>query len=319
MMGIFDDIDATSQQSILMLRLIHEFAKSTRHQRDQAFLQLLFDDEGLQFEHYAQIHKLLLRTLDRPALAEWLKFSLQLNVEDETIRSSLVNLLLELVSQTHHSFDDYQHHLGNERQIIVDGVPMDYEVVIDGDQPSQGEALSAEEAFHIISEQMQTFNDLAVNRETEEFLKPYSFEMLIRDSDDVCQVAVMIVKRLMSSDEANGMGQQFSREMLQIISDVVESVEVRNRQEEMEDEGESNVVYWAERQVKYQDKLDEYLAALEQYDQDGDEEKIPHALARAVYFHRLLEECKFKEKMTGKRALSLCLILLKQCRASISD
>ena len=81
-----------------MLRLIHEFAKSTRHQRDPAFLQLLFDDEGLQFEHYAQIYKLLLGTLDRPALAEWLKFSLQLNVEDETIRSSLVNLLLELVS-----------------------------------------------------------------------------------------------------------------------------------------------------------------------------------------------------------------------------
>ena len=50
-------------------------------------------------------------------------------------------------------------------------MPIDYEVVIDGDQPSQGEALSAEEAFHIISEQMQTFNDLAVNRETEEFLK----------------------------------------------------------------------------------------------------------------------------------------------------
>lgn len=87
----------------------------------------------------------------------------------------------------------------------------------------------------------------------------------------------------------------------------------------MQDDNDSNVVYWAERQVKYQDKLDEYLAALEQYDQDGDEEKIPHVLAKAVYFHRLLEESKFKEKMTGKRALSLCLILLKQCRASISD
>ena len=38
-----------------------------------------------------------------------------------------------------------------------------------------------------------------------------------------------------------------------------------------------------------------------------------------MYFHRLLEECNYKEKMTGKRALNLCLILLKQCRASISD
>jgi hypothetical protein len=33
----------------------------------------------------------------------------------------------------------------------------------------------------------------------------------------------------------------------------------------------------------------------------------------------LLEECMFKEKITSKRALNLCLILLKQCRASISD
>lgn len=171
----------------------------------------------------------MLKTLDRPALAEWLKFSLQLNVEDETIRGSLVNLLLELVSETHHSFDDYQHHLGNQTQIIVNGVPQDYEVVIDGEHPTQGEALSAEDAFQVISQELKAFSDLAANRETEEFLKPYSFEMLIRDSDDVCQVAVMIVKRLMSSDEANGMGQQFSREILQIISDVVESVEVRNR------------------------------------------------------------------------------------------
>lgn len=87
-------------------------------------------------------------------------------------------------------------------------------MAIDGEQPAQGEAISAEDAFCIISEELKSFSDLAVNRETEEFLKPYSFEMLIRDSDDVCQVAVMIVKRLMSNDDANMMGQQFSREIL---------------------------------------------------------------------------------------------------------
>lgn len=75
----------------------------------------------------------MLKTRDRPALAEWLKYSLQLNVEDETIRSSLVNLLLELVSETHHSFDDYERHLGNARQIIVNGEPQEYEIVIDGE------------------------------------------------------------------------------------------------------------------------------------------------------------------------------------------
>lgn len=179
--------------------------------------------------------------------------------------------------------------------------------------------MAADDALALLSDGPRTFSDLAISRETEEFLKPYSFEMLIRDSDDVCQVAVMIVKRLMSSDEANGMGQQFSREVLQIISDVVESVEARNRQESMDDDQDSNVVYWKELQQKYQAKLDEHLAALEQHDQEGNEQAIPRALSKAVYFHRLLEECKYKEKMTSKRALNLCLILLKQCRASISD
>ena len=218
-----------------MLRLIYEFAKSTRHQRDGAFMDLLFDEMNLQFEHYAPIYRLLLRSGDRPALAEWLKFSLQLNVEDETIRGSLINLLLELVSETHHSFDDYQHCLGNQQQIIVNGAPRDYEVVIDGDEPSGGEAIKADEALEIIAGEPRKYNDLGVSRETEEFLKPYSFEMLVRDSDDVCQVAVMIVKRLMSNDEANGMGQQFSLTMLQIISDVVESVEARKSDDAMDD------------------------------------------------------------------------------------
>jgi len=56
--------------------------------------------------------------------------------------------------------------------------------------------------------------------------------MLVRDSDDVCQVAAMIIKRLMSSDEGGWLsqyatsGNQFSREMLQIISTVREPLEI---------------------------------------------------------------------------------------------
>ena len=42
-------------------------------------------------------------------------------------------------------------------------------------------------------------------------------------------------------------------------------------------------------------------------------------LAKAVYYHRLLEESRLKEKLNMKRALSLCSTLLKQCRANISD
>lgn len=56
--------------------------------------------------------------------------------------------------------------------------------------------------------------------------------MLVRDSDDLCQVAAMIIKRLMSSEEGGQQSQyttsgtQFSREMLQIISTVREPLEI---------------------------------------------------------------------------------------------
>ena len=36
-------------------------------------------------------------------------------------------------------------------------------------------------------------------------------------------------------------------------------------------------------------------------------------------YHAVLEEINLKEKLTIRRALTLCLILLKQCRASVAD
>lgn len=51
-------------------------------------------------------------------------------------------------------------------------------------------------------------------------MKPHSFELCVKDSDDVCQVVVMIIKKLMGSEEAQVVGSQFAREMLQVISDI---------------------------------------------------------------------------------------------------
>jgi hypothetical protein len=41
-------------------------------------------------------------------------------------------------------------------------------------------------------------------------MKPFSFEMFVRDSDDVCQVAVTIAKKLHGEDGSS----QFSMQML---------------------------------------------------------------------------------------------------------
>ena len=43
------------------------------------------------------------------------------------------------------------------------------------------------------------------------------------------------------------------------------------------------------------------------------------ALKKATLYHLAIEELNLKEKLTLKRALTLCLILLKQCRANVKD
>ncbi len=59
-----------------------------------------------------------------------------------------------------------------------------------------------DDIYEEIESHINLFYNLQVNKkQTYEYLKPFSFEMLVRDSDDLCQVAAMIIKRLMSSEE----------------------------------------------------------------------------------------------------------------------
>lgn len=67
---------------------------------------------------YRGIFDLILKMRDRPALAEWLKFSLQLNIEDETTRLNLTNFLFSFVAEIQHTFADYEHLLGNGKFIL---------------------------------------------------------------------------------------------------------------------------------------------------------------------------------------------------------
>ena len=63
------------------------------------------------------------------------------------------------------------------------------------------------EFLNIVTRQ---FEDLEVLREVQEYMKPFTCELYIRDIDDVCLTAVMIIKRLMDSDP----DADFNREML---------------------------------------------------------------------------------------------------------
>lgn len=52
--------------------------------------------------------------------------------------------------------------------------------------------------------------------------------MSISDSYDVCMFAVILIKKLMGSEETHLGNSQFAREMLQIISDVSEPIAQQN-------------------------------------------------------------------------------------------
>ena len=73
--------------------------------------------------------------------------------------------------------------------------------------------------------EIRSFNTLAKGKEIQEHMKPFTFEMFVRDSDDVCQVAVTIAKKLHGED---GMV-EFSMQMLQTISDIREPLDERNQ------------------------------------------------------------------------------------------
>ena len=48
--------------------------------------------------------------------------------------------------------------------------------------------------------EIRTFNTLKIKKDIKEYMKPFSFELFVRDFDDVCQVAVTIVKKLFGDD-----------------------------------------------------------------------------------------------------------------------
>ena len=69
--------------------------------------------------------------------------------------------------------------------------------------------------------EIREFLSLGQHIDTQEYMKPYSFEMLVRDADDVSKLAVMIIKKFMGDDTGN----QFMTEILQTVSDVMETIE----------------------------------------------------------------------------------------------
>lgn len=108
---------------VAFLRMLLEYSKWCWQQMSEEY-RAKIDSIIPSFEDYAKIFDYFLNGLDstgikvgeqRPILTEWLKFSLQLNVDDVTTRNNLTNLLFRFIGETHHSFKDYEHLLKHGR------------------------------------------------------------------------------------------------------------------------------------------------------------------------------------------------------------
>jgi hypothetical protein len=53
--------------------------------------------------------------------------------------------------------------------------------------------------------------------------------------------------------------------------------------------------------------------------EDYSYDQLNSIMSKVRHYVALIEELNLKEKLSFKRALNLCLILLKQCRADVND
>ena len=128
-------------------------------------------------------------------LCEWLKLSHQLKQDDEQVKSSLVSMMFNYIQEVQNSFHDYQHLLKAPINLDANGEILDFES-LKLDVHMQGEQ-EQEQEEQVLEVDIRDFHDLEVYKDTGEYMKPFSFEAFTRDSDDVCQIAVVIIKRLL--------------------------------------------------------------------------------------------------------------------------
>lgn len=94
-------------EEVLFLRILYEFSKTFGRERSVEFMEKL-DDILPDFDDYQRIFNYFLTELppdsktgsnqeNRLILSEWLKFSLQLNIQDETIRNDLSSLIFGFI------------------------------------------------------------------------------------------------------------------------------------------------------------------------------------------------------------------------------
>ena len=101
--------------------------------------------------------------------------------------------------------------------------------------------------------------------------------------------------------------------MLQAISDIREPLDEANEDSEgLSFKKQRDYIY-----RKMEQKLDQVNELVSADDYSFNE--LNKLMSKVRHYVALIEELNLKEKLSFKRALNLCLILLKQCRADVND
>ena len=151
----------------------------------------------------------------RAILGEWLKFSMQLNVQDEVVRKNLTGLCFELISKIEYSYTDYEHLLKRRTQLLSneadaassgaaisaviaacandhqDGASDIEDIINAQSSPNKNMRHSAldlkqEEENQSVEITIRTFENIGVARSLQDYCKPFTVETLTLDFDDVC-------------------------------------------------------------------------------------------------------------------------------------
>jgi len=115
-------------------------------------------------------------------------------------------------------YRDYQHLLTHQ-EIVLDSqtgkfIPQQHHIL---DQTIPRVEYGPESSIEI---EIRSFPNIGCTKEVDEYCKPFSFEHSVADSDDVCKVAVVVIRKLMDDESL-----EFGLQMLQLISDFKDYLE----------------------------------------------------------------------------------------------
>lgn len=73
--------------------------------------------------------------------------------------------------------------------------------------------------------------------------------------------------------------------------------------------------------MQFQKKLDDKIGEMQEFRnlEDYNQKDLDKVISKIKYYVAVLDEINLKEKLTLKRSLTLCLILLKQCKPNVND